>query len=67
MLWWFPTEMALISWNCFQNNKQVYSLKICSLKILFMIKVELLKKIQKQTSFHLIDEIEVAFFVSLYP
>lgn len=44
MVWWFPTEMALISWDCFQSNKQVYSLKNCSLKILFMIKVDLFKK-----------------------
>lgn len=62
MVWWFPTEMALISWDWFWSNKHVYSLKICSLKILFMVKVELFKKIQKQISFHLT---EVAFFVSL--
>lgn len=61
MVWWFTTEMALISWDCFQSNKQIYSLKICSLKVLFMIKVELFKKYRHKLAFILLR------LLSLFP
>lgn len=61
MVWWFSTEMALISLDCFRSNKQVYSLKICSLKILFMIKVELFKKYRNKLALILLR------LLSLFP